>query len=158
MNKNLGIIIVILVIAIGGYFVFASSQDAPQTNMMENSSEITVEESFYDFGDIDIFGGKVTTTYVLKNEGTEDVTVTKAVTSCMCTEGEIGGIRFGMHDTATPNVVIPAGGEQILTAIFDPLAHGPEGTGRISRQLMIKTDSSATPEITVRFSANVVKN
>lgn len=122
------------------------------------ASAVIAERTFHDFGTIDIFGGKVSTTYTLKNTGEEDVSIVSAVTSCMCTEGEIGGLRFGMHDKTGLKVVISAGEEKTLTAIYDPLAHGPNGTGKITRELTLTTDSSETPKIMVRFSANVVKN
>lgn len=122
------------------------------------ASAITVVESAHDFGDIDIFDGKVSTTYTLKNEGLEDVQILSAVTSCMCTEGEIDGMRFGMHEQSNKEVIIPAGEEKILTATFDPLAHGPNGTGKITRELSLATNSSETPTIIVTFAANVVKS
>lgn len=121
------------------------------------ASAVTVENLSHDFGDIDILGGKVSTTYTLKNEGTEDVYITSAITSCMCTEGKIGELQFGMHGSNDKIVVIPAGGEEILTAIYDPLAHGPEGTGAVTRELSLQTNSTITPKILVKFSANVIK-
>lgn len=122
------------------------------------SSVVTVLEEPYDFGDIDIFDGKVSTTYTLKNEGTDDVTITGAATSCMCTEGEIAGLTFGMHGSNVKSVVIRAGDEEVVKATFDPLAHGPEGTGKITRELMLKTNSTQTQEIKLKFSGNVIKN
>jgi hypothetical protein len=121
------------------------------------ASAITVMEEPHDFGDIDIFAGKVRTDYTLINEGAEDVTVKSAQTSCMCTEGVIGGLSFGMHESDVKDVVIPAGGKQTLTAIYDPLAHGPNGTGKVTRELMIVTNSEITPLVEVKFKANVVK-
>ena len=117
-----------------------------------------VEKTSHDFGEIDIFGGKVSTTYTLKNEGSEDVRIISAITSCMCTEGEIGGMKFGMHSVTGEKIIIPAGGEEILTAVYDPLAHGPNGTGKVTRELILKTNSTETPEIKVLLIANVVKN
>jgi hypothetical protein len=157
MNKYVLGIVGIIIIA---FIVFAAdtASDKKAEENMQVASVITAEKTFHDFGDIDIFGGKVSTTYTLKNEGIEDVQILSAVTSCACTEGEIGDLRFGMHNTTGGRVTIPAGGEEILTAIFDPLAHGPNGTGQVTRQLMLKTNSTETPEIEVRLSANVVKN
>lgn len=156
MNKYT-IILIIFVIA-----VISSAVVVSKNKKVENSkpitSVITVDKESYDFGDIDIFAGKVETTYTLKNEGTEDVRITSAVTSCMCTEGEIGGMRFGMHSATGKRVIIKAGEEKILTAIYDPLAHGPNDTGKITRELTLMTNSTQTPEITVKLNANVVKN
>lgn len=157
MNKyTLGIIGIIII----GFLVFAvnTSSNKKAEESKQVASVVTTEKTSHDFGDIDIFGGKVTTTYTLKNEGSEDVRIVSAVTSCMCTEGEIGGMKFGMHSATGGSVVILAGGEKILTATFDPLAHGPDGTGKITRELTLKTNSTGTPEIKVRLSANVVKN
>lgn len=142
----------VLILASYGF----SGAGTPSTS--EVASAITVVEPSHDFGDIDIFGGKVSTTYTLKNEGIEDVSILSAVTSCMCTEGEIGGLVFGMHESSGKTVIIPAGEEKVLTATFDPLAHGPEGTGPIKRELLLKTNSTVTPEIKVTLAAVVTKN
>jgi hypothetical protein len=157
MNKYTLGVIGIVIIAFLVFAVNTSSNKKAEKNK-QVASVVTAEKTEHDFGDIDIFGGKVRTTYVLKNEGIEDVKIMSAVTSCMCTEGEIGGMKFGMHSATGGHVTISAGGEEILTAIYDPLAHGPNGTGKITRQLMLKTNSTQTPEIEVRLSANVVKN
>lgn len=156
MNKYIigaGIVVIILIFA---SLYLSGGTDKPGAAKV--ASAIDVAEQPYDFGDIDIFAGKVRTTYTLRNVGTEDVTVLSAQTSCMCTEGVIGGLSFGMHKSDVKDVIIPAGGEQTLTAIYDPLAHGPSGTGRVTRELMLETNSSETPIVRVKFIANVVKN
>lgn len=122
-----------------------------------SAAKISVLEQPYDFGDIEIFAGKVSTNYTLKNEGNEDVTITKAGTSCMCTEGEIAGMTFGMHGSNVETVVIPPGGEETVKAIYDPLAHGPNGVGPVTRTLLLETNSTETPKVELRFSANVIK-
>ncbi|MEX0931075.1 MAG: DUF1573 domain-containing protein [Candidatus Paceibacterota bacterium] len=155
MNKYLlgaGILAILLILV---SLSFSNSDTNTNTQV---ASAVSVVEDAYDFGEIDIFGGKVQTTYTLKNEGMEDVLITSAVTSCMCTEGEIGDLTFGMHESTGKTVVIPAGEGKTLTATFDPLAHGPNGTGKIKRELMLKTNSTVTPDIKVTFSGNVIKN
>ncbi len=124
---------------------------------VESSASIAVLERPYDFGDIEIFAGKVSTNFTLKNEGTEPVTINKAVTSCMCTEGEIAGFAFGMHGSDVKEVIIPPGGEEVVRATYDPLAHGPNGVGPVTRTLLLETNSTETPKIELRFSANVIK-
>jgi len=159
MNKyTIGAVVIVALII--GYLLVSSSKDNGSTELVSSVSaaKISVLEQPYDFGDIDIFGGKVSTTYTLKNEGTEDVTITSAATSCMCTEGEIAGLTFGMHGSDVKSVVIPSGGEELVTATFDPLAHGPGGTGPITRELMLETNSSETPDIRLKFSGNVIKD
>ena len=128
-----------------------------QKQKIEVASVVIAEPVSYDFGSIDIFGGKVTTLYTLKNTGAEDVTILSGVTSCMCTEGQIDDLTFGMHESSGTTITIPAGGEKILKAIYDPLAHGPEGVGAIKRDIVLKTNSTETPQIKIVFSANVIK-
>lgn len=159
MNKYIIGVIVLLVVLLGYSVMFSNqgSKSSDVTSVGSSVSKITVLEQPYNFGDIEIFAGKVSTTYTLKNEGVEDVIITKAGTSCMCTEGEIAGLTFGMHGSDVESVTIPSGGEEKVTAIYDPLAHGPNGTGPVTRMLMLETNSSETPRIQLRFSANVVK-
>ena len=157
MNKYTLSIIGVIIIGVLVFAVSASDEKKAEKNK-QVASIVTAEKTMHDFGDIDIFGGKVSANYIIKNEGKEDVKIMSAVTSCMCTEGEIGNMKFGMHSATGGSVTIPAGGEETLTAIYDPLAHGPNGTGEIMRELILQTNSTETPEIKVRLSANVVKN
>lgn len=160
MNKYI-IGFIVLGVGLFGYLMVSSNQNSSNENTVVSKisgAKITVLEQSYDFGDIDIFDGKVDTTYTLKNEGAEDVTITQAATSCMCTEGEIAGLIFGMHGSDVKSVVIPAGGEEKVKATYDPLAHGPNGVGPITRTLTLKTNSNVTPQIELRISANVVKD
>lgn len=157
MNKYiLGIIVVLITVSL--FFIANIQNDKKTEENKQTASLISVDKSFYDFGDIDIFGGKVSADFLLKNEGNEDVKIVSGITSCACTEGQIGDMKFGMHGQTGGKVIIPAGGQEKLTAIFDPLAHGPDGVGKITRQLMLKTNSTETPEIEVRLNGNVVKN
>ncbi len=165
--KNQNIIIGLLAILVLGSIWWFTSQDQSSSQQETTALEITTTESksalvatsnSYDFGEIDIFAGDVSTTYTLENTGTEPVTITSATTSCMCTEGEIGGITFGMHESDLDSLVIPAGATEVLTATYDPLAHGPNGTGPVTRVLTLKTDSTETPQVELRLSANVTKN
>lgn len=156
MNKYI-IGAAVLAVAVIFFSYSYSGKSDSDSAVADVSSVVSVVEQPYDFGDIDIFGGKVSTVYTLKNEGTEDVTIISAKTSCMCTEGEIAGFSFGMHGSDVKSVVIPAGGTEVVTAVYDPLAHGPNGTGKVTRELMLKTNSIETPEVRLRFSANVIK-
>lgn len=156
MNKYV-IGAIVLAVALTGYFVLSSDSDSATEQGTTSVSKVTVLEQPHNFGDIEIFAGKVSTEYTLKNEGAEEVIITKAQTSCMCTEGEIAGMVFGMHGSEVESVVIPAGGEEIVKATYDPLAHGPSGTGPVTRTLQLQTNSTETPRIELKFSANVIK-
>ena len=163
-NKYIIGAVLLAVVIIFASYSFIKMSNASNVSKVGNvsvpevSSSLTTAKKTFDFGDIDIFGGKVRTTYVLKNEGNEDVVIQSAITSCMCTTGEIGDLTFGMHESEGGPVVIPAGEEKVLTAIFDPLAHGPNATGKIKRELIVRTNSTVTPQVSVTFIGNVVKN
>jgi len=153
MNNYITGSLVVAVLLIGGTFLFTS--DGISTDKVV-ASEIALGSTEYDFGNIEIFGGKVEAIFELTNMGTKDVIVVSGVTSCLCTEGEIGSLSFGMHES-NGEMVIPAGEMRELTAIYDPLAHGPDGVGNIKRQIQLKTNSSITEYLDVSFKANVIK-
>ena len=155
--KNNYIVAIVAILIIGAIVIFGGKKENSPEVALTSSSPLVAESMEYDFGDIDIFGGKVSTDYVLVNTGSEDIIVTEGVTSCGCTDGAIGGQSFGMHFGINDNVVIPAGESTTLTAIYDPLAHGPDATGAVTRMVKITTNSTETPELEVRFTANVTK-
>ena len=87
MNNKYIIGTIILAIVLGAA-LFLAPESKKATQKSEVASVVIAEPSSYDFGDIDIFGGKVTIAYALKNTGAEDVTILSGVTSCACTEGK----------------------------------------------------------------------
>ncbi len=93
----IGGVLVALLIIIVAFIASGSNSEKTDKIVSVSSSKVIVVEEPYDFGDIEIFAGKFSTTYTLRNEGEQDVVITKAGTSCMCTEGEIAGLVFGMH-------------------------------------------------------------
>ena len=158
LKAIISIIVLVLVVALVGIFTGKGNDSSQAVQQVESNSSIAIENDSHDFGDIDIFGGKVSTDYVLINTGDEDVIVTRATTSCGCTEGEIEGERFGMHFTMKNSVTIPANSSVVVTGIFDPLAHGPNAVGPITRMLLLETNSAITPSLEVRLTANVTKD
>lgn len=141
-------------------FFLNDSINSTEMKVQKNvsSSALVVDRQLHDFGEIDIFSGVVTTTFALTNEGADDIVVSNGTTSCGCTNAELGGIGFGMHNGMSEEYVIPAGEKRDLTVIYDPLAHGPSGTGLAQRYISLKTNSSISPELEVRIKVMVVKN
>jgi len=152
-------IIGIVAIVILGLLLFlvgqSSGKNSPATAKV--ASILTSEESFYDFGEIGIFDGKVTKDFTLTNTGDELITILNGTTSCGCTEGSIDGVIFGMHEDMARTVSLEPKESKTLTAIYDPLAHGPDAVGQVTRQLFLKTNSTETPELEIKISANIVK-
>lgn len=160
MKTNRALIIVIVAIVIGGGIMAFSGDNSQDTKVVDvaSASTLSTDRQIHDFGEIDIFSGVVTTTFVLTNEGTEDIIVSEGTTSCGCTNAELEGVGFGMHEKMNKDVIVPAGEKRDLTVIYNPLAHGPNGTGLAQRSVFLKTNSSVTPELEVRIKAMVTKS
>jgi len=160
MKTNTALLIVIGAVVIGGGILLFSGDSEQKAEIVEvaNASTLSVDKQIHDFGEIDIFDGVVTTEFALTNEGPDDIVVKEGTTSCGCTNAELGGISFGMHEEMNKEFVIPSGETRDLTVVYDPLAHGPSGTGLAQRSVFIKTNSTVTPELEVRIKAMVVKN
>jgi hypothetical protein len=58
----------------------ASAQDA--------AASLTVPEEAYDFGAIKESNGKVSHTFLVKNDGTQPLVITRVIASCGCTSPE----------------------------------------------------------------------
>lgn len=160
MKTNTILIIIIAAVVIGGGIVLFSGDNNRTAEIKQtmSASALTADRQLHDFGEIDIFSGVVTTTFALTNEGAEDITVSDGTTSCGCTNAELGGISFGMHEKMSKEFIVPAGETKDLTVIYDPLAHGPNGTGLAQRSVFLKTNSNVTPDLEVRIKAMVTKN
>lgn len=160
MKKITYILIVVLIIIGGVWFLRGSklnSANVSQTSKTTSSnSSLIAQTDFYDFGTIDINGGKVQTDFILENIGDGEIVITDGTTSCGCTEGEIEGVIFGMHENLSRSITVQPHATDTLIVIFDPLAHGPSGVGLIQRLVMLKTNSKITPEVQVKIKALVV--
>ena len=157
--KNKTTIILALVVLVGGGLIWMASQ-SNQANepvaVTSTSAALEAEVSQYDFGTININGGDVTTEFPVTNTGTEAIVIADGTTSCACTSAEIAGVGFDMHTGMKSEVTIAPGETKMVSATYDPLFHGPMGTGKISREVILKTNSVVTPEVRLRFNADVI--
>lgn len=144
-----------------------NNSEASQAATMRNSKSdghITVVENNINVGTIEMSKGNIEIPYTFRNDGSEPVALLEGETSCMCTTAQVKGnggtspriIMRGHGATASVNQVLEPGEEAQLIATYDPNAHGPSGTGQISRDVFIKTNSSKTPTVTFRFFGNVI--
>ena len=152
-----------LLVFAGIIWMAASSEKKPkeQANISDAVSKTLVaRDSSYDFGAISMAKGKVSNTFVLKNDGSNPVTINSIYTSCMCTSAILisGGNKKGPFGMAghgfLPRVkeIVPAGGQVEVEVIFDPAAHGPAGVGPIVRVVSLETSDGA---IELEFKALV---
>lgn len=121
-------------------------------------------ETRYDFGDIEIAGGLVRHNFKIANAGAGELKLSNIKTSCMCTSavlraGNEESPEFGMHNNSTFwSQKLGAGESAELEVIFDPMAHGPDAIGPITRTVSIlANDSGQNVQKIFTFTANVIK-
>ena len=163
-NKNIVISVAASILVIGGAVWYAGLKPADNQPAGQNTGgALAAEESSFDFGVISMAAGEVSHSFKLKDSGAGQVTIKKIYTSCMCTTAILnkGGNKsgpFGMpgHGSATRlKETVGPGEEAEIEVVFDPAAHGPEGTGLIKRVVYVETDSEAAPKLQLTFDANV---
>lgn len=161
-NSVLTLILTSSIVLLAG----CSNETSKATSMRDTKSTgyITVVENNFNVGTIEMSKGNIDISYTFRNDGDEPVALFEGETSCMCTTARVksaGGtspriIMRGHGASATINQVLDPGEEATLIATYDPNAHGPSGTGQISRDVFIKTNSSKTPTVKFRFFGNVI--
>ena len=146
---------VIVVVALAWFFKPAPNQPGVDSGSLQPSV------TSYDFGDVPIRGGTVSYDFLLKNVGQTEVVISGISTSCMCTNAvlTVAGQRsptFGLHNNPL-FWSTEIGPEQTaeLTVTFDPLAHGPDAIGPVTRVIKVVTKEPKTQTFTV--TANVVR-
>lgn len=170
MNKNLITYVVGVVVIVGFVIVMALASGGKTVNnsspLAYSAGALSTLERDYDFGTIRMADGNVAHSFEVKNESNEPVMINKVYTSCMCTvayvieedgkrHGEYGMQGHGPIEEA--NIEILPGESVALEAVFDPAAHGPEGTGKVKRVVYLETNSQTKPKLEVVFEADVIK-
>lgn len=159
------IFIVIGVVALGLLLLYAepkAGENVESKNISSNeTSQLTADLSFYDFGTISMKNGKVTKNFKIYNKQSSPVLVTKVYTSCMCTDAllKISSKLYGPYGMlahgAAPlvNQEIKPDQEASIDVTFDPNAHGPAGVGVIEREVTVEQASGG--KLTLNIKANV---
>jgi len=165
---------ILLLITFSALFLSACSSNDGSVDLAKvtDSGTIQYTESFganldnitHDWGDISIEGGVVTNSYPFKNSGDSDLIIKTIVTSCMCTSAEVqladGSVSptFGMHDGTEWDYAIAPGEAFDVNVMFDPMFHGPDGVGAISRSIIITTSAENVEngQVEIKASANVL--
>ena len=170
MKKNKNLILIIASIAIlVGIVSFAATIDkkGEKNNISESSSGVlSAKENSYNFGKISIANGNISYRFKIENSGSESVIINKVYTSCMCTTASIineSGKNLGVFgmpghgDLAKANIEVKSSESMIVEAVFDPAAHGPEGTGKIKRLIYLETNSQTNPKLQLAIEAEVTR-
>lgn len=136
----------------------ANAQTSPASSGDTGVIEVSLGQNSpkTNWGTIPMSEGKMSRTYALKNASDEPITITGMQTSCMCTVAAFDGKKFGMHSPPRITSEIAPGESKEVVVTFDPLAHGPDATGPITRQVNVFA-SDEDIQTTIFFSGNVVK-
>lgn len=163
MDKKFVIITIVttLLLLVGGVWAASNLTESVEIETATGASASTPTTT-HDWGEIDIAGGKVKAIYPVTNAGDQTLKLYNLTTSCACTSAtlELGDTTspvFGMHSKSSYILEIPPGETASVKVLFDPLFHGPEGVGEITRQISVMTNDPDRPELIFTASANVVK-
>ncbi len=110
----------------------------------QGGAKASINESFYDFGEIRQYGGKVEKTFVLKNTGTETLEIGTLTTSCSCTSATIENSQIAPNESA------------VMTVVFDPDFH-EEPLDVFKRTVFIPTNDLSNPELEVTVQVDILE-
>ncbi len=98
----------------------------------EGSPRMVLEESAWDFGDVERKGGDVSHEFVFRNEGTRPLVIFRVVTSCSCVKA---------HYSKRP---IAPGGKGTIRITYEPHKAEP---GVFNKVVQIHTNATPSREI-----------
>lgn len=108
-----------------------------------DQSSISLETKKFDIGDV-VNGEVVSREVAVRNNGEAPLVVETVSTSCGCTQASL------------EPMTIPPGEVGVLHINFDSGAHGPDLSGKVTRQIFINSNDPQQPEALVEFSANIL--
>ncbi|MBI2630907.1 DUF1573 domain-containing protein [Candidatus Nomurabacteria bacterium] len=179
MDKKTIISLIIIILGVAGLVWWSKSVDSKSLSATETKSHpariasdtsvLTAEETFYDFGRISMKDGNVSKIFKVTNRGNTDVNLTNVSTSCMCTAAYIlrdDGSKlgpFGMpghggtggmpgHGNSKAGEIITAGESRNIEVVYDPNAHGPAGVGLIDRFIYLEDENGNKLELEIKAS------
>lgn len=157
------IAISVVVIAFGVYRSFESvagpqpKATGPAPGAPAQSGALVSMRPSLDLGTVSMAAGKLPFSYLIKNGGSEPLTINRIYTSCMCTNATLVTATerkgpFGMPGHGLPTAVkaqLAPGETASVAVVFDPAAHGPSGLGRIER--FVTLESAEAPPLELRM-------
>lgn len=157
LGITIGSTILILLL---GLLLIRQSQPAEMEFTQDANAQVEGEQ-VRDWGIVDINGGVVEESFQIVNQGSGNLEISNIKTSCMCTTAQVSinnekSPVFGMHTLSGWRGVVKPGETADVKVIFDPLFHGPQGTGPVTRTVFIETNDPSNPAIELRVAANVV--
>lgn len=129
-----------------GSGVYTESISASEESDVEpiTGPSVSLDRSLHDFGVIPQYGGTVEATYIVTNDGTEDLEIGTITTSCSCTSATISSSSIKPNEQAT------------LTVVFDPDFHD-EPLGVFKRTVFLPTNDPDIPEAEVSVQVDIAE-
>ncbi|HLE49704.1 MAG TPA: DUF1573 domain-containing protein [Patescibacteria group bacterium] len=164
MNENKIFIIIgatTILLLTGVVFLAGRTSNAAKVEVNE-AAKVATKSKSYDWGQIGINNGKVEAIFDIENQGQVPLKLFNVTTSCACTTAQIitekeASPLFGMHTKSDFVGEVAPGKKAILKVVYDPLFHGPNGLGSISREITVTTNDASNPKLVFNTTADVVK-
>ena len=161
-NKKLVQISILIIVLVSIIYFFIQSNPTPTYNQDSRGPPLMkIMPASYNFGDVSVAKGTVSTTIDISNEGKGNLVIKNMKSSCMCTTTTLikDGVEspvFGMHSgpsnwmqTIGPNEAAQ------LKIYYDPTAHR-ELRGPVTRVITIYSNDPANSQNEVRINVNQV--
>jgi len=143
--------------------VFLAGRTSNTAKVVTNQAvKIATKSKSYDWGQIGINNGKVETVFDIENQGSTTLKLFNVTTSCACTTAQLITEKgqsplFGMHTKSDFVSEVAPGKKAMLKVVYDPLFHGPNGLGLITREITVGTNDASNPKLVFNATANVIK-
>ncbi len=164
MNENKFIIAIVAatLFLLVGIVLLAGKMSSSAKVEANGAARAEVNSTTYDWGKIGINDGNAEAEFEIKNSGSEVLKLYNVTTSCACTTAQIitadqASPLFGMHTKSDYVAEVSPGKIARLKVIFDPLFHGPNGLGPITRTITVATNDQNNQNLTFNLSADVIK-
>ncbi|MBU2051665.1 DUF1573 domain-containing protein [Patescibacteria group bacterium] len=154
----IGLSLTLLLIFGGVFFITKTNNRASLAG--SQTTQVSVDKTSHDWGEIGINNGKVQAEFSLTNTGSAPLQLANISTSCMCTTAQAviegkASPYFGMHQKSAWTGQVEPGKSAKLIVEFDPAFHGPQGVGQITRQVVLETNDTNQKQLTFNLTANV---
>lgn len=161
MDKKIIVGIIFGVLVLLGGTVFLATRVSSSANIeTSNGAKVSLSETAWEWGEIGIKDGKVEKEFEIKNTGSDTLKLYNIATSCMCTTAQFmddDSHIFGMHTKSGYVKEVKLGESTKIKVVFDPLFHGPDGVGPISRQVTMMTNDPEQNNLSFMLTATVRK-
>ncbi len=157
MSLKLWGILLAVVIAIGGYFLYAQRGVDRSIPEPTGTPQIKIQPLSLDLGEVSVRGGTVTTLFDVKNVGDGELVIRDMETSCMCTEAALivdgrEGPKFGMRGHGARPVgwsaKLAPDEQATLKIYYDPTVHAGL-RGPVTRVVRVHTNDPKRPYVDV---------